>query len=147
MKIARRFAPETYIAIVRNAARIEPTAYPVSRSRVIPPARPAPPMWNTSNAAAMAPTKASALTMPSWNAARLTGRRMPMAAPSAAPDDVPRTYGSARGLRTMPWNVAPAIARPAPTTAAVSTRGSRSSQTIVSVAGVQVLPRSSPVMR
>ena len=33
-----------------------------------------------------------------------------MAAPSAAPDDVPRTYGSARGLRTMPWNVAPAIA-------------------------------------
>ena len=65
MKIARRFAPDTYIAIVRNAARIEPTAYPVSSSRVMPPARPAPPMWNTSKAAAMAPTKASALTMPS----------------------------------------------------------------------------------
>ena len=37
----------------------------------------------------------------------------------------------------MPWKVAPATARPAPTRAAVRTRGIRSSQTIVSVAGVQ----------
>ena len=46
---------------------------------------------------------------------RPTGRRIASAAPSAAPDEVPSTYGSASGLRTMPWNVAPATARPAPT--------------------------------
>ena len=37
-----------------------------------------------------------------------------IAAPSAAPDAVPSTYGSASGLRSRPWNVAPATARPGP---------------------------------
>ena len=36
-KIWRRSAPETYIAIVSRAASTDPTAYPVSRSRVSPP--------------------------------------------------------------------------------------------------------------
>ena len=70
-----------------------------------------------------------------------------IAAPSAAPDAVPSTYGSASGLRSRPWNVAPATARPTPTTIAVRTRGRRRSQTIVSVAGDQVRPRSSPSSR
>ena len=87
---------------------------------------------------------AQMLTRPNWKTVRPTGRRIASAAPSAAPDDVPSTYGSASGLRTMPWNVAPATARPAPTRAAVRTRGIRSSQTIVSVAAVQWPPRSSP---
>ena len=43
-----------------------------------------------------------------------TGMRTAIAAPSAAPDAVPSTYGSASGLRSRPWNVAPATARPAP---------------------------------
>ena len=64
-----------------------------------------------------------------------TGMRTAIAAPSAAPDAVPSTYGSASGLRSSPWNVAPATARPMPTTIAVRTRGSRRSMTIVSVAG------------
>ena len=73
-----------------------------------------------------------------------TGSRMAMAAPSPAPDAVPSTNGSANGLRSSPWNVAPARASPAPTTIAVRTRGRRSSQTMVSAAGVQVAPVSMP---
>src|SRR3954447_1322992 len=95
----------------------------------------------------MAPTNAHTLTSPNWKTVTPTGSRMASAAPSAAPDDVPRTYGSASGLRTIPWNVAPATARPAPTSAAVRTRGSRSSQTIVSVAAGHWPPRSSPNAR
>ena len=67
-----------------------------------------------------------------------------MAAPSAAPDAVPSTYGSASGLRRSPWKVAPATARPAPTTSAVRTRGRRSSRTIVSAAGAQVRSTGRP---
>ena len=37
-----------------------------------------------------------------------------IAAPSAAPEAVPSTYGSASGLRSRPWNVAPATASPVP---------------------------------
>ena len=76
-----------------------------------------------------------------------TGSRIPIAAPRAAPDEVPSTYGSASGFLTMPWKVAPATASPAPTTAAVRTRGRRRSQTIVSVATVQRCPRSRPRRR
>ena len=72
---------------------------------------------------------------------------MAIAAPSAAPDAVPSTNGSASGLRSRPWKVAPATASPAPTTIAVSTRGRRSSHTIVSAAGDQVAPVSMPRVR
>src|SRR6476646_582668 len=113
----------------------------------MPPGPPEPPRRNTSSAAAIAPTNAQTFTRPNWKTVRPTGNRMASAAPRAAPDDVPRTYGSASGLRTIPWNVAPATARPAPTRAAVRTRGIRSSQTIVSVAAVQWPPRSSLYVR
>ena len=43
------------------------------------------------------------------------GIRTAMAAPRAAPDAVPSTYGSASGLRSRPWNAAPATASPPPT--------------------------------
>ena len=70
-----------------------------------------------------------------------------IAAPSAAPDAVPSTYGSASGLRSRPWNVAPATASPVPTTIAVRTRGRRRSITIVSAVGAQVTRRSIPRRR
>ena len=85
--------------------------------------------------------------MPNSTTTMLIGSTTAMAAPRAAPDAVPSTYGSASGLRIRPWNVAPATASAAPTSIAVSTRGIRRSQTIVSVAGVQVRPRSSPKVR
>ena len=61
-----------------------------------------------------------------------------MAAPSAAPEAVPRTYGSASGLRKSPWNAVPATDNPRPTTMASSTLGRRRSRTIVSAGGVHV---------
>src|SRR4029079_15488398 len=68
-----------------------------------------------------------------------------IAAPSAAPEAVPSTYGSASGLRSRPWNVAPATARPVPTTIAVRTRGSRRSRTIASEVGGQVTGTWKPI--
>ena len=67
-----------------------------------------------------------------------------IAAPSAAPDAVPSTYGSASGLRRSPWNVAPATASAQPTSIAVRIRGRRRSMTMVSVASDQVFGMSSP---
>ena len=64
-----------------------------------------------------------------------------MAAPSAAPDAVPSTYGSASGLRSRPWNVTPATASAAPTSIVVRTRGRRSSMTMVSARRVHVRAR------
>ncbi len=46
-------------------------------------------------------------------------------APSAAPPETPRTYGSASGFRKTAWNAAPTEASPAPATAPRRTRGSR----------------------
>ena len=68
-----------------------------------------------------------------------------IAAPSAAPEAVPSTYGSASGLRSRPWNVAPATASPVPTTIAVRTRGSRRSMTIASAVGGHVTGTSKPM--
>ena len=73
--------------------------------------------------------------------------RTAIAAPSAAPDAVPSTYGSASGFRSSPWNVAPATASPVPTTIAVRTRGSRRSMTIASAVAAQAIPRSRPRSR
>ncbi len=51
-------------------------------------------------------------------------------APTAAPEEMPRTKGSASALRTMAWTATPTEASPAPTTAASTARGKRSSQTM-----------------
>ena len=47
-----------------------------------------------------------------------------------APAEIPRMYGSAMGFRTVACMAVPTTARPAPITAASSTRGKRMSQTI-----------------
>lgn len=57
--------------------------------------------------------------------------RITALAPTAAPEEMPRTNGSASALRTMACTATPTAARPAPTTAPSSTRGSRISQTMV----------------
>ena len=78
---------------------------------------------------------ASTWSSPNWSTSPRTGRMTAIAAPSAAPEAVPSTYGSASGFRSRPWNVAPATASPVPTTIAVRTRGSRRSITIASAVG------------
>ena len=52
-------------------------------------------------------------------------------APRPAPDATPTRYGSASGFLNRPWYAAPAIASAAPTIAARTTLGSRSSHRIV----------------
>src|SRR5699024_4122073 len=56
-------------------------------------------------------------------------------------------YGSANGLRTRVCIAAPANARPAPTIAAINTRGARKSQTIVSYTGSEPSPPDSRAIR
>src|SRR6478735_7290403 len=90
---------------------------------------------------------ASRWSSPNWSTRPRTGRTTAIAAPSAAPEAVPSTYGSASGFRSSPWNVAPATASPVPTTIAVRTRGSRRSITMASAVGAQLMPRSIPRTR
>ncbi|MNH07376.1 hypothetical protein D3C79_667670 [compost metagenome] len=58
-------------------------------------------------------------------------------APSVAPEVTPSRCGSAKGLRVVACSTAPIIARPPPTSAARSMRGTRISQTICSWPVVQ----------
>src|SRR5438552_6702085 len=51
-------------------------------------------------------------------------------APSAAPADTPSVSGDASGFLRSAWNTTPAEARPPPTSAAASTRGSRATKKI-----------------
>ncbi len=57
--------------------------------------------------------------------------RMTALAPTAAPEEMPSTKGSASALRTMACTATPTVESPAPTTAARTTLGSRISQTMV----------------
>ncbi len=57
--------------------------------------------------------------------------RITALAPTAVPDEMPSTNGSASALRTHGLHRHPTAARPPPTTAASTTRGSRISQTMV----------------
>ena len=59
-----------------------------------------------------------------------------MSAPVAAPCVKPSTSGLPSGLRTSDWKTAPASASAAPTSRAVTTRGSRSSLTMNSLGRV-----------
>jgi len=56
-------------------------------------------------------------------------RNRAMEAPKAAPADIPKVYGSARGLSKMPWNITPEMDSPAPTIAEVNIRGNLTSHT------------------
>src|SRR5450830_654644 len=117
------------------------------------PARTARPGVSTPPVRASVSVATSASSAPA-NAA--TGSRRPIpttstaTAPSEAPDDRPSRYGSARGLRVRLCITAPPSARPAPTAAAVSTRGRRRSHTIASVRrGTLAVdsPRCRPIAR
>jgi len=88
--------------------------------------------------------------IPPANAARVT-TASPVApkayattAPTAAPPDTPRRYGSASGFRNDPWSAAPLAPRPAPTSAPRITRGSLRSLTIAMNVG-SPRPRSASI--
>ena len=70
---------------------------------------------------------------------------MASAAPNPAPFDTPRVSGAANGFLNRPWNRVPLAASPAPTMAAASTRGMRTSQT--RFAAMALTPKSWPVAR
>ena len=53
-------------------------------------------------------------------------------APTAAPDEMPMTPGSASGLRNTPCMTTPAVASAAPTSTAMSSRGTRMSHSVAS---------------
>ncbi len=61
-------------------------------------------------------------------------KKMPITAPSAAPDEAPRMSGDTSGLRNSPWNAVPATASAEPTSSAAITRGPRTSSTTFSTA-------------
>src|ERR1700679_2367400 len=82
----------------------------------------------TTEKAASAPTKAPAQSAPVPLLLRVT---MTMTAPTDAPDDVPRMYGSASGLASTACITVPANASPAPQSAANTARGSRRSHTML----------------
>ncbi len=141
-KITASARPDANMSSDTPAARSDETAYPV-RSSVTDGRRPP---WRatpiTSSTVPSPPKKANSWTnpMPSHepaapiaSAGATSGSTMAMVAPSDAPAAVPMMYGSAIGLRRMAWKTVPAQARPAPTTMAPSTRGSRRSITIVSM--------------
>src|SRR5699024_5592588 len=125
-----------------NAADIT-TPVRINRNGVNPP-------WaidtpNTSIVAASAPVNA-----PNDNAQIPSDAKTPnmitSVAPTPAPAEIPNRYGSANGLRTRVCIAAPANAKPAPTIAAINTRGARKSHTIVSYTGSEPSsPDSRPV--
>ena len=63
-------------------------------------------------------------------------------APTAAPPETPRMYGSANGFRSRTWNTAPAMESIPPTRAARATRGRRTSRRIVAATGSPASPPS-----
>jgi hypothetical protein len=54
-----------------------------------------------------------------------TPKKMVSAAPKAAPEEIPKVKGEARGLRKIAWATAPLTARPAPTSMPIVTLGRR----------------------
>ena len=65
-------------------------------------------------------------------------------APTLAPADTPIMYGSANGLRSNPWRVAPDVANPIPTMAAAKTRGNLTVKTISWLTGDALLVMKLP---
>src|SRR5213593_3360515 len=86
----------------------------------------------TRNAVRSAPAKAARGT-PKAASAPEPANTMTAIAPSAAPEETPMIAGAARGWRDRTWKTAPEAASAAPTTAASTTRGSRSWSRITSV--------------
>lgn len=88
--------------------------------------------YTTKNRVPIAPMKAKAGTEQAPRkilSKRTILKKNARQAPKAAPADTPSVYGSASGFNKIPWKAAPATASPAPTIAAVSIRGKRTSIT------------------
>ena len=84
---------------------------------------------STASEITKAPIKAAIPTKFGPSAAP-TPRRIAEVAPSDAPEEIPRMYGSARGFFTIACMMTPQDASPAPTSAARTSRGRRRSHTI-----------------
>ncbi len=108
------------------------TTTPASTNVVTSRSRPAErPIAQVTTTAAAPPTNAASGS--SCCPASARGRyEIASVAPRPAPAATPSRYGSASGLWKTPWYVAPAIASIPPTSAASTTRGTRSSQRIAS---------------
>ena len=111
-------------------------ATPASTSRTVVIRPPERARKYTATRAARAPQNAASGSENGPNSVTLKTRTS--TAPTLAPDDTPSSIGSASGLRTRACSAIPATDSPAPTTAHSSTRGSRTSVTIVSRTGGQV---------
>lgn len=110
-------------------------ATPASTSRTVVIRPPERARKYTATSAARAPQNAATGRENIPN--RVTWKTRTSTAPTDAPDETPSSIGSASGLRTRACSAMPDTDRPAPTTPASSTRGSRTSTTIVSRTGVQ----------
>ena len=125
----------------RTAVSIAAIATPDSTSReevMRPPVRA---VAYTSRSAPRAPPKAAIGREAAPK--RVNPNTSTETAPSDAPEETPSRYGSASGLRTSACRAVPITARPAPVTAPSSTRGARTSNTMVSRARDQSGSRQS----
>ena len=116
------------MAKLENAPQTTESAEPAS-SNLTAVARPPRLAKNTTaKETTRAPTKAMAPTERAPHAAP-TPNNAARVAPSEAPDEMPRMYGSASGFLTMACITTPQRPRAAPTAAPSTSRGSRISQT------------------
>ncbi len=131
-RTARASLPRPVVSSSRSRTAVSTAAIatPDSTSRdevMRPPVRA---VAYTSTSAPRAPTKAA--TDREAGPKRVNPNTMTETAPSDAPEETPSRYGSASGLRTRACRAVPITARPAPVTAPSSTRGARTSTTMVS---------------
>src|SRR3990172_4646642 len=126
------------IRALRNAPTITPIR--ISRSRETPLLRRA--RRNTADAASAAPKNGHS----GRGRKEAPGSRsLAVIAPTAAPPETPRMYGSASGLRRRAWNATPEEERAPPTSAprrALGSRSVRTTRAAVSPAGPP--PRECP---
>lgn len=131
-RTARASLPRSVVSRSRSSTAVSTAAIatPDSTSRdevMRPPVRA---VAYTSTSAPRAPRKAA--TDREAGPKRANPNTITETAPSEAPEETPSRYGSASGLRTRACRAVPITARPAPVTAPSSTRGARTSSTMVS---------------
>jgi len=117
--------------VVVKALIVAVTATPASASRTVETPVPSQATLYTISAPTRQPKKEASGTALGGKSLR---RSVVIAATSPPPADTPRMYGSPSGERTTPCSSVPDSARFRPTSPATSTRGSRTSLTIISVA-------------
>ena len=93
---------------------------------------------------ATAPVKEAASRKGSQGTRAWSPRAVTAKAPSAAPPETPRMYGSASGFRRIAWKTAPAAPRAAPVMAASRMRGSRTRRIIAAAVAASPWPAALP---